>query len=197
MIEEVYRDLKSGAKSLATETSNFAEKNKDVIKDFGLFNVYLQEGVTLIICILLVFFGCIWYINRKIYKKTIGKIVESECTKNNLEYICNFRIKFTYDTDKVHIFSVSTNSSKKYQIDDNITIFYDINDPTTEPSIEQNYSSYFYLALIVFGSLGCIRSISSIYFAKNFDFVAQAQGVKSGIELGNYAFSPLFGSRNK
>ena len=40
---EVYRDLKSGAISLGEKTTSFAEKNKDTIKDFGLFNVYLQE----------------------------------------------------------------------------------------------------------------------------------------------------------
>jgi len=56
---EVYRDLKSGVTNLAEKTTSFvsnvaekttsfAEKNKDTIKDFGLFNVYLQEGITLI-----------------------------------------------------------------------------------------------------------------------------------------------------
>ena len=118
-------------------------------------------------------------------------------TKNNVEstwYSCNFKIKFTYDTDKVHIFSVNTTDLvKKYDVDENIPIYYDVNDPTTEPSIEQIYSTYIYLAMIVIGVLGCVKSISSIYFANKYDFVAQAQGVKSGLELGNYAFSPLFG----
>jgi hypothetical protein len=200
---EVYRDLKSGAISLGEKTTSFAEKNKDKIKDFGLFNVYLQEGITLIICIALVYFGYIWYIDRKIFKETMGEIVESECikstiTENNKEtttYNCNFKIKFTYNTDKEHIFSVNTNSSRKYENDENITIYYDVNDPTSEPSIEKNYSTYFYMAMIFIGFLGCIKSISSIYSAYKYDFVAQAQGVKSGLELGNYALSPLFGGK--
>ena len=201
---EVFRDLKSGATSLGEKTSSFAEKYKDTVKDFGLLNIYLQEGITLIICIILVYLGYIWFIDRKIYKKTIGKIVESDCikktvTKNNVEsigYSCNFKIKFTYDTDKVHIFSVNTTDLvKKYDVDENITIYYDVNDPTTEPSIEQIYSTYIYLAMIFIGLLGCVKSISSIYFANKYDFVAQAQGVKSGLELGNYAFSPLFGGK--
>lgn len=187
-MQELYRDLKSGATS-------FAEKNKDTIKDFGLFNVYLQEGITLIICIVLVIFGYIWYIDRKIFKKTMGKIVESDCITENNTYNCTFKIKFTYNTDKVHIFSVNTNSSKKYQIDENIPIYYDVNDPTTEPSIEENYSTYFYMAMIFIGALGCIKSITGIYSATKYDFVAQAQGVKSGLELGNYALSPLFGGK--
>ena len=212
---EMYRDLKSGATSLAEKTTSFvsnvgekttsfAEKNKDKIKDFGLFNVIFQEGITLIICIALVYFGYIWYIDRKIFKETMGKIVESDCikstiTENNKEtttYNCNFKIKFTYNTDKEHIFSVNTNSSRKYEIDENITIYYDVNDPTIEPSIEKNYSTYFYMAMIFIGFLGCIKSISAIYSAYKYDFVAQAQGLKSGLELGNYALSPLFGGKS-
>lgn len=201
---EVYRDLKSGVTSLAEKTTSFAEKNKDTIKDFGLFNVIFQEGITLIICIALVYFGYIWYIDRKIFKKTMGKIVESDdcikstITENNKEtitYNCNFKIKFTYNTDKEHIFSVNTNSSRKYEIDENITIYYDVNDPTSEPSIEKNYSTYFYMAMIFIGFLGFVKSMSVIYSAYKYDFVAQAQGVKSGLELGNDALSPLFGGK--
>jgi len=147
---EVYRNLNSGLTNLGEKTTSFAEKNKDTIKDFGLFNIYLQEGITLIICIALVYFGYIWYIDRKIFKETNGKIVESECiksaiTENNKEtitYNCNFKIKFTYNTDKEHIFSVNTNSLRKYEVNENIPIYYDVNDPTTEPSIEKNYSTY-------------------------------------------------------
>lgn len=210
---EVYRDLKSGLTNLGEKTSSFAEKNKDTIKDFGLFNIYLQQGITLIICIALVYFGYIWYIDRKIFEETTGKIVESECiksviTENNKEtitYNCNFKIKFTYkdtdkdtgkDTDKEHIFSVNTNSSRKYEVNENIPIHYDVNDPTTEPSIEKNYNTYFYMAMMFIGVLGCITSISSIYSASKYEFVAQAQGVKSGLELGNYALSPLFGGKS-
>jgi hypothetical protein len=201
---EVYRDLKYGLTNLGEKTTSFAEKNKDTIKDFGLFNIYLQQGITLIICIALVYFGYIWYINRKIFEETTGKIIESECikSKETITYNCNFKIKFTYkdtdkDTDKEHIFSVNTNSSRKYEVNENISIYYDVNDPTTEPSIEKNYSTYFYMAMMFIGVLGCITSISSIYSASKYEFVAQAQGVRSGLELGNYALSPLFGKSGK
>jgi len=165
----------------------------------------MSSKIFLIIFIALVYFGYIWYIDRKIFEETTGKIIESECiksviTENNKEtitYNCNFKIKFTYkDTNKEHIFSVNTNSSRKYEVNQNIPIHYDVNDPTTEPSIEKNYNTYFYMAMMFIGVLGCITSISSIYSASKYEFVAQAQGVKSGLELGNYALSPLFGGKS-
>ena len=197
---EMYRDFKYGIKSATSSASDFAEKNKETVRQFGLFNICLQAGVIIFFCIFLIYFGYIWYIDRKIFNDTTGKIVESDCAKNSnnkesITYNCNVKVKFNYGEDKEHIFSVNTNSTKKYDIDENIAVYYDVKDPTNEPSIEKNYNSYLYIGMIFAGFVGIGGSIAWIYSAIKYEFVAQAQGVKSGLELATNATSSIFGKR--
>jgi hypothetical protein len=215
--QQFYND----AKSSISGASNFIENNSENVRNYGLFKVYTNAIIVIIICIILIYFGKIWYDDRKIISQTNGKVFDAICVKNdcecksddknkneNITYNCNFKVKFKFDDkekrfsdaksnswldipeckfsndgSQEYAFTNNTNSTKSYANDDNITVYYDLKDPIKEPSIENNYGTYTYIAMIGFGFIGIVSSILWIYEARNFSFVAQMEGVRSGSQL--------------
>ena len=136
--------------------NQIGEKIYSGAAEYGKIKSGMNLFFGLLIGILFLVLGIFILKRKKVYTENIkGKIITSECTQekdqnNKLIYNCNINVDYKVK-DIEYIVDFSHKSSKQYKKDDQIDLYYDINDPkNVSLDKDENFFGWIFVGISLF-----------------------------------------------
>ena len=157
------------------------------VATFGVVMSDIKAVIGSIIGLIMIIAGISFLVKKSFRTSTVdGTVKTSNCAEvienNNIRYSCNIGVEFSIN-GKTQIKSFKdTNSYKKYDVNDTVTLWYDPNNNTNIDIMSDNLHG-FGLGLLLMGIIIIIFSILWAYLANKYKPVAAAEGVFSGVNM--------------
>lgn len=168
--------------------------SKTVYKDvasFGRTMSFIGAIISTIIAILLIILGIYFVVKNIKYSASVKGTVKSVdgsdsilCKNVNNMYNCTFEVDYKIpNSEGEKIVFNNLNTTKNYQVGDNIDLYYDPNDVNTNLQLNKDDNRVFGWVLIVIAIFMIILSWLWNYLVYRSKFLAATEGVATGLSI--------------
>ena len=154
---------------------------------FGVVMSDIKAVIGSIIGLIMIIGGISLIVKKSFRINTIdGNIKSSNCTEvivnNNITYSCDISVEYTINGKTQTKSFKDTNSYKKYEVNDTVTLWYDPNNNANIDIMSDNLHTLGW-GLLILGIFIIIFSILWAYLANKYKPVAAAEGIFSGVNM--------------